>query len=275
MPISVNTNTNALLAQQSLIKNQAGLAQAMQRLSSGLRINDAADDPAGLAIATTMGNTSAALTQAARNANDGISLLQTAEGAISDINTLISQMSTLAVQASSGTYASAQLSDLNTEFVALLAEVNRVANVTSFNGVSLLNNTNTVTIQIGSGDTTNDRLKLTLSNLTTGTSGLNISGLAITSNSTAQAALSTLNAITSVSTALASFGASEVNLTAVYNVDTSTANSLTTAEARIQDADFAAESTNLARFNILNQSNIAMLAQANSTPQQVLQLLRG
>ena len=183
----------------------------------------------GLAIATEMGNTSAALTQAARNANDGISLLQTAEGAISDINTLISQMSTLAVQASSGTYASAQLSDLNTEFAALLTEVNRVANVTTFNGVSLLNNTNTVTIQIGSGDTTNDRLKLTLSNLTTGTSGLNISGLAITSNINAQAALSTLNAITSVSTALAAFGASEVNLTAVYNVDTSTANSLTTA----------------------------------------------
>ena len=241
MPISVNTNTNALLAQQSLIKNQAGLAQAMQRLASGLRINDAADDPAGLAIATSMGNTSAALTQAARNANDGISLLQTAEGAISDINNLISQMSTLAVQAASGTYASVQLSDINTEFSALLTEINRVANVTTFNGVNLLNSSNTVTIQIGSGDTTNDRLKLTLSNMTTGTSGLNISGLTVSSNSTAQTALSTLNALTAVSTALASYGANEVNLTAVYSVDTSTANSLTTAQSRVQDADYAAE----------------------------------
>ncbi len=116
MPISVNTNVNALLAQQYLTDNQAGLAQAMQRLSSGLRINDASDDPAGLAISTSMTIASDSLRQGSRNGNDGISLVQTAESAINDISNLITQMTTLATQASSGTYSSTQLGNLNTEF---------------------------------------------------------------------------------------------------------------------------------------------------------------
>lgn len=275
MPISVNTNTNALLAQQYLSTNQAGLTQAMQRLSSGLRINDAADDPAGLAISTTMTQTANSLQQGARNGNDGISLIQSAETAINDISGLINQMSQLATQAANGTYSSTQLNDIQTEFSALLSEINRVANVTDFNGVKLLNGTTgSITIQVGSGNTSNDRLSITLTDLTTGTAGLNISSLDVSTNSNAQSALSTLSNITSVTNALAQLGANEVNMTAAVNNDTALATSLETARSRIRDADFSAESTNLATYNILSQSNVAMLSQANSTPQLVLQLLR-
>lgn len=275
MPISVNTNVNALLAQQYLTGNQEGLSKAMQRLSSGLRINDAADDPAGLAISTSMTNTAGELRQGSRNGNDGISLIQTAETAINDISGLISQMTQLAAQASSGTYSSSQLANIQTEFGALLTEINRVANVTTFNGVSLLNNaTGSITIQVGSSSTANDRLSITLTNLTTGTSGLNIATLDVNDTTSAQSALSTLNAITAVNNALATLGANEVNMTAAVSNDAALATSLDTARSRIGDTDFSAESTNLARFNILSQSNVAMLSQANSTPQIVLQLLR-
>lgn len=275
MPISVNTNVNALLAQQYLSDNQAGLSKAMQRLSSGLRINDAADDPAGLAISTSMSNSAGELRQGSRNGNDGISLIQTAETAINDISGLISQMTQLAAQASSGTYSSSQLSNIQTEFGALLTEINRVANVTTFNGVSLLNNsTGSITIQVGSGATANDRLSISLTNLTTGTSGLNIASLDVNDTASAQAALSTLNAITSVNNALATLGANEVNMTAAVSNDAALATSLDTARSRIGDADFSAESTNMAKYNILSQSSVAMLSQANSTPQVVLQLLR-
>jgi flagellin len=275
MPISVNTNVNALLAQQYLTENQQGLAKAMQRLSSGLRINEAADDPAGLAIVTSMTTSASALRQASRNANDGISLIQTAQGAMSNINNLLTQMTTLAVQGSSGTYSSTQLTDLNKNFTALLTEINRVASVTTFNGVALLNNSNTVTIQVGGGNTANDRLSITLANMTTGSTGLNISGLTVDTSANAQAALSALSGITAVTSALASFGANQVNLQAAYSSNNSTATNLESAKSRIADADFTVESSNLAKYNILNQSNVAMLAQANSTPQLVLQLLRG
>lgn len=275
MPITINTNVNALLAQQYLTNNQQGLAQAMQRLSSGSRINDAADDPAGLAISTSMKISSGELKQASRNANDGISLIQTAETAMSDISGLVTLMSQLAAQAASGTYSSTQLSNLNTEFSNLLTEINRVANVTTFNGVNLLNSSGTLTIQIGNGNTSNDRYTITLSNMTTGSGGLNIASLDLSTQADAQSALNTLNGITAITTGLANFGASEANLQANYSIAAAIATSLDTANSRIQEADFAAESTNLAKYNILNQSNVAMLAQANSTPQIVLQLLKG
>lgn len=276
MGITVNTNVNALLAQNYLNANQAGLSQAMQRLASGLRINSAADDPAGLAIATTMSATSASLRQGARNGNDGVSLVQTAQTALNSISNLLGQMQTLATQASTGTYSSSQLGNLDTQFGKLLSEVNRVASTTQFNGVNLLDgSTTSLDIQVGSGDTSNDRLSISLSNLTTGSSGLNISSLTLGSTSSAQSALSTLSSLTTVTTALATLGASESNLNAAVMNDNGIATSLDNAKSRIQDADYGVESSNLAKFNILNQSNIAMLAQANATPQMVLQLLKG
>ncbi len=276
MSFVINTNVNALNAQNYLSNNQAGLSQAMQRLSSGVRINTAADDPAGLAIGVSMTNTSNSLRQGTRNANDGISLVQTAESAMQDISQLLGQMTTLATQASTGTYSSTQLSNLNTQFGKLLAEVNRVANVTSFNGVSLLDGTtSSLSIQVGSGNTSNDRLSISLSNLTTGSAGLNIATLSLSSQANAQSALSTLSGITAVTTALASLGANETNLQAAVTNNNSTATNLDAAKSRIVDADFAAESSNQAKYNVLTQSSIAMLAQANASPQMVLQLLKG
>lgn len=275
MPIVVNTNTNALLAQNYLTNNQAALSQAMQRLSSGLRINDAADDPAGLAIAVSMTQISSALQQGALNGNTGVSLVQTAQSAMGDISNLLTQMSTLASEASSGTFSSTQLTDLQTEFSALLSEVNRVASNTQFNGINLLNSSSgTVTIQVGSGNTSNDRLSVNLVDITTGSTGLNISSLNISSNSSAQSAIGTLTtALATVTTDLANLGASQTNLTAAVNNDSAIATSLLTAKSRIQDADFSAESTNFAKASILTQSNISMLAQANSTAGYVLKLL--
>ncbi len=276
MAITVNTNVNALLAQNYLTKNQAGLAQAMQRLSSGFRINNAADDPAGLAVSTTMANTSASLRQGSRNGNDGISLIETAQTAMGNINNLLGQMQTLAMQASSGTLDSGNLANVDATFQKLLSEIGRVASVTSFNGVNLLDGTtSSLDIQVGTGNTSNDRLSISLSNLTTGSAGLNIGTLSVTSTSNAQSALSALAAITAVTTALATLGASQVNLQAAVENDNGIAASLDAAKSRIMDADYSVESSNLAKYNILNQANIAMLAQANSSPQMVLQLLKG
>lgn len=276
MSFVINTNVNALNAQNYLANNQAGLSQAMQRLSSGMRINTASDDPAGLAIGVSMTNTSNSLKQGTRNANDGISLVQTAESAMNDISQLLGQMTTLATQASTGTYSSTQLTNLNTEFAKLLAEVNRVASVTTFNGVNLLDgSTSSLSIQVGSGNTSNDRLSISLSNMTTGSAGLNIATLAVDTTAHAQSALSTLNGITAVTTALAGLGASETNLQAAVTNNNGIATDLDAAKSRIVDADYAAESSNQAKYNVLTQSSIAMLAQANASPQMVLQLLKG
>lgn len=277
MAIVVNTNVSALMAQNYLTNNQAGLSKAMQRLSSGLRINSAADDPAGLAIAVSMTQTSSSLTQGAQNGNNGISLVQTAQSAMNNIANILTQMSTLASQASSGTYSSSQLGNLNTTFSALLNEIERVAQSTQFNGIDLLNGaTGSVTIQVGANNTANDRLSITLTEMTTGSAGLNISSLSLSDNSSAQTALASLQtAVNSVTTALATVGANEVNLTAAVNNNNTQAASLEAAKSRVQDADFAAESSNLAKYNILTQSNISMLAQANSLPSMALQLLRG
>ena len=277
MGIVVNTNISALNAQNYLSNNQVGLSKAIQRLSSGLRINNAADDPAGLAISVSMQQTSSALATGAQNANNGISLVQTAEAAMKDISTILTTMSTLASQAASGTYSSTQLGNLNTQFNALLNEINRVAENTQFNGITLLNGSSaSLTIQVGSGATSNDQLTINLTELTTGTAGLSISSLDISTSGGATTAITSLtSAINSVTTALAGLGANQSNLEAAASVDTSLATSLNAAKSRIEDADFAAESSNLAKYNVLTQSSIAMLAQANSLPQQVLRLVQG
>lgn len=276
MSIVVNTNVPSLLAQNSLGANQAGLSQAMQRLSSGLRINTAADDPAGLAISLSMTQSANAVAQGAQNANSGISLIQTAEGAMNDIANIIEQMSTLASQASNTTYTSTQLGNINTTFQALLTEINRVANTANFNGLNLLDGSNSsISIQVGANNTANDRLTITLNNLTTGTAGLSISGLSVTSNANAQSAVASLQtALNSVTTALATAGAGEVNTTAAANNNNAIVANLQASRSRIQDADFAAESSNLSRYNVLTQSNISMLAQANVIPQMALKLIQ-
>ncbi len=273
MAIVVNTNINALMAQNFLTNNEAGLSQALTRLASGKRINSASDDPAGAAIAATMQSTSAAYTQAARNGGDGISLLDTAQTSMQDITGILQQMNSYAAQAANGVYSSSNLGNIEEAFGKLLSEVDRVANSTNFNGINLLDgSTSSITLQIGAGSTSNDQLTVSLTNMTSG--ALSISSLSVATSSGAQAALSSIgSALTTVTTALAGLGASQTNLTKAVSLDNSLATSLAGSISRIQDADLAAESTNYGTYNVLAQSSIAMLAQANAQPQMALKLL--
>jgi flagellin len=273
MGLTVNTNIGSLVARQYLNVNQSKLSQALTRLSSGLRVNDAKDDPAGLAISEGMKQAVSGLKQGSRNGNDGISLLQTASGAMSQTLNILQRMREISSQAASGTYSASDLTNLDTEYQSLLGEVDRIASTTKFNGVSVLA-AGTVDIQIGENNSANDRLSITLT--ATDTTTLTINGGDVTSQANARTAMDTLNvAITNVTTGLASLGASQSNLEKAIASNDVRATNLSAARSRIIDADFAEESSNLATFQILNQTNVAMLSQANSMPQLVMQLLRG
>ncbi len=271
MGITVNTNISSLVAQQYLNENQSKLSKTFQRLSSGLRITEAKDDPAGLAIAESMKSSVRALKQGSRNGSDGISLLQTAQGAVSDTLNILQRMREIASQGASGTYSSGDLANLDVEFQALLSEVDRVNNTATFNGIALLNG-GSVSIQIGEGNTANDRLSITLTDTTTTT--LNIDSDDVSTSGNAQTALDNLtSAIADLTAGLATLGAGQSNLDTAIQSNDSRATNLDTARSRIMDADYAEESANLAKYMIMNQSNVAMLSQANTAPQLVLKLL--
>lgn len=271
MGITVNTNVGSLVAQGYLSSNQTKLSKTLQRLSSGLRVNDAKDDPAGLAIAENMQESIRALKQGSRNGNDGVSLLQTAQGAMSQTLNLLQRMREIASQAASGTYSSTDLGNLDTEFQNLLTEVDRVQSVSTFNGIALLDG-GSLDIQIGEANTTNDRISLTLT--TTDSTTLAINTADVTNSTNAQSALDSLDgAIQDITTGLADLGAAQSNLEAAINANDIRATNLDTARSRIMDADYAEESANLAKYMIMNQSNVAMLSQANAAPQLVLKLL--
>jgi flagellin len=269
----INTNVSALRAQTgSRIANDQ-LQTAMERLSSGKRINSAKDDAAGLAIASSMTSQIRGMTQAVRNANDGISMAQTADGALDEVTNMLQRIRELAVQSSSGTYQDSDRTNLQTEVSALNTQITSILNNTKFNGVGLFTgsagSSGTVTIQTGSnsGDTVSvDFTAVTL----TGVASIDLS-----TSSSATAALSTLDtAIQTVATKRANFGASESQLSSVINNLTSNITNLSDARSRIQDADFGMETTNLAKAQILSQASTAMLAQANQSQQNVLSLLR-
>lgn len=275
MSIVINTNVSALLAQQYLTGNQAGLSQAINRLSSGYRINSAADDAAGLAVAQHMEEGSVALRQGSRNANDGVSLVQTAESALNDTLNNLQRMREIANEATNQTLGTSDLANLDAEFQALKGEIQRVSQTSTFNGISLLSNASgTLSIHVGQANTANDSITVTLQKGDTTTLGI-VSDNLLT-NTAAGTALTDLNtAIQDVTTGLAQLGANERNLNAAIANNDAQATDLDSAKSRIMDADFSVESSNLAKFQILNQSNIAMLAQANSVPGMVLQLLKG
>ncbi len=271
MGIIVNTNVGSLVAQSYLNSNQSKLSKTLNRLSSGLRVTEAKDDPAGLAIAQSMMSSVRALKQGSRNGGDGVSLLQTAQGAMTQTLDILQRMREIASQASSGTYSSTDLSNLDTEFQALLGEIDRVQTTSTFNGVDLLNG-GSVSIQIGEANTGNDRISITLT--ATAATDLSIDAEDVTTNSNAQSALDAVkDAIETVTTGLASLGASQSNLEAAISSNDIRATNLDTARSRIMDADYAEESANLAKYMIMNQSNVAMLSQANSVPQLALKLL--
>ena len=282
MAQSINTNLLSINAQRTTSSSQMSLAVSMQRLSSGLRLNSSKDDAAGLAISERMNAQVRGMNVAIRNANDGISLAQTGEGASGKIGDALQRMRELAVQSANGTNNAGDRDNLQTEFAALQAEVTRVTDGTKFNDQKLLdgtggNGTGTFTFQIGADTDATDTIDVAMDDLKTlvdtPVSTLDISGA---DGSGATAAIDALDtAIDAVTTARANFGAVQNRFDSVIaNLQVSSEN-LTSARSRIVDADFAVETANLSRAQILQQAGNAMIAQANQQPQQVLALLRG
>jgi flagellin len=267
MSLSINTNLLSLNAQLNLSTSQMSLATSMQRLSSGLRINSAKDDAAGLAIATRMDSQIRGINVAVRNANDGISLAQTAEGALSTVTDALQRMRELAVQAQNGSNGTSDRADLDAEYQQLSAEVTRIAAQTKFNGLAIVGTgAGAQTFQVGAND--GDTLTVTTNAVTT-------VGGDITTAATASTALAAIDAkLDVITTDRATYGAAMSRFGfAIQNLST-TGENQTAAKGRIMDADFAAETANLARAQILQQAGTAMVAQANAQPQTVLTLLK-
>lgn len=271
----INTNLLSLTTQNNLNKSQSSLGTAIERLSSGLRINSAKDDAAGQAIANRMTAQIKGMNQAARNANDGISMAQTAEGSLNEINNNLQRVRELAVQASNGTNSTTDLASLQEEVTARLQEIDRVAGKTDFNGIKLLNGTagasGVVKIQVGVND--GDIINLDLSGAKADSATLGVSGINLKSMSATD--LDTIDkAIAKVDTARSGLGAVQNRFTSAINNLNNTSNNLSAAQSRIQDADYATEVSNMSRAQILQQAGTSVLSQANQVPQTVLSLLR-
>lgn len=290
MASTINTNLVSLNAQRNLNTSQASLATTMQRLSSGLRVNSAKDDAAGLAIAERMNTQVRGMNVAMRNANDGISMAQTAEGALSKIGENLQRMRELAVQAANDTNNSKDRGSLDKEYQQLAQEVARVITSTSFNGRQLLNNTNPTVFQVGANTGSDNQISLQAVDLS-GSSGLGVTSSAgapdtlggalgsLTGTSAmASDALASMDAIDQaldlVNANRATLGAAQNRFEAVVSNLQVAAENASAARGRIMDADFAVETANLSRTQILQQAGTAMVAQANQMPQSVLKLIQ-
>ena len=267
MAQTINTNVASLNAQRNLSSSQASLSTTLQRLSSGLRVNSARDDAAGLAISERMNAQVRGMNVAIRNANDGISLAQTAEGALEAVSSSLQRMRELAVQSANGTNTADDRANLQAEFSALGAEIDRIAGQTKFNGLAILKGGATsYAFQVGADK--DQTLKVTTTSVANVTTN-------ITSAAGAQSTITAIdNKLKDINTQRANYGAAASRLTTtISNLQVSVENQAA-ARGRIVDADFATETANLSRTQILQQAGTAMLAQANSLPQNVLSLLR-
>lgn len=275
MALSVNTNLFSLNAQRNVASTQATLGNAMQRLSSGMRVNSAKDDAAGLAIAERMNSQIKGMNVAIRNANDAISLAATAEGALSKVTESLQRMRELAVQSANATNNDGDRANLDAEFQQLGSELARVLDTTKFNNKAILGaDAGTLTFQVGAGPT--DTIDVSTTNLTTNTDVTAVTGGDITSAANATTAIEDIDtAIDTVSQERANYGAYQNRFESVIGNLQVAAENQASARGRILDADFAAETANLSRGQILQQAGMAMLTQANAMPQQVLALLRG
>ncbi|WP_297808883.1 flagellin [uncultured Methylophaga sp.] len=276
MALIINTNVASLNAQRNLNESQNSLNTSLERLSSGLRINSAKDDAAGLFVAGQLTRDIRGINQAVRNAGDGISLGQTAEGALGEIANNLQRIRELAVQASNDTVGNAD--GLQAEVNQLTQEISRIVATTNFNGTDLLSGGATVNFQVGSSGTANNQISIDLTELTginAFSAGLAATGVVdVSTTAAASAALADLSSdIDTVNEARATFGAIQNRFEAVISNLQNYAENLTAARSRIEDADFAAETANLTRAQILQQAGTSILAQANTLPQAALQLL--
>jgi flagellin len=275
MGFTIVTNIASLNAQRNLNKTQGLLNANMGRLSSGLRINTAGDDAAGLAISEKLKAQIRSISQAARNANDGVSLLQTAEGAMNEISGILTRMRELAVQASTDTVGTTERGYLNTEFQAQIQEIDRIAQVTQFNGTNLLNGSVTsMNFQVGIGTTANDGITISIDSLSAGSDAISFADVAISASSDAIAALDAIDeAIQNISGARAGLGAVQNRLQVTIANLASAGENLSAANSRVRDVDVAEETSAMTRNSILMQAGVSVLAQANQTPSLALKLL--
>ena len=277
----INTNIMSLNAQRNLSATQSSLATSVQRLSTGLRVNSAKDDAAGLAIAERMNTQVRGMNVAIRNANDAISLSQTAEGALSKINDMGQRMRELAVQSANATNTAGDRENLNAEYHALAQEIKRNLASASFNGTKLFTSDAALTFQVGANNEANDQIAVTTANLSGAASITDVIDNATGANKGITTAASALTALANVDKMLgmvnakrAEFGAVQNRFQAVIETLQVSAENQTAARSRIMDADFASETANLTRAQVLQQAGTAMLSQANSLPNNVLSLLR-
>lgn len=283
MSLVVNTNMNALTIENTLDNTNSSVSSSLQKLSSGLRINSAQDDPAGFAIANSFNASIASMKVASQNGAQAQSMLQTADGAYSQINNILVQMKSLATEAASGQESSTNLSSLQNEFTDLQSEIDQIANSTVYGGTTLLAGSGTsgasslqVTFQIGAtNDSTHyNQFGISLTSATTTALGVGFSNASIGTQAAAQTAMNSIDtALTCINTAMGTVGGLQNQLSyAMSNLTTSIQN-YTSSASTIEDVDMAAEVSTMTKNEILQQSAMSMLAQANSQPQQILKLL--
>jgi flagellin len=275
MGLRVNTNVTSINAQRNLAQVSDRLAGNFRRLSTGLRIATAADDAAGLAISERLRSQVASLDQAKRNANDGISLVQTGEGALNEVSSILTRLRELAIQSSNGTVSATDKNTLNQEFTSLVAEINRIGSSTEFNGVKLLDgSSSSITFQVGAGtNSAVDTLSVSLS--ATLSTSLSLNSLDIGSGGNTSTAIANIDtAINTVSSLRGTLGAIQNRLGSTINNLGVAVENLSAAESRIRDVDVAYETSQLTRNQILQQASIAVLSQANALPQSALRLLQ-
>jgi len=280
MPLAINTNLGSITAQKHVTSNSRNLQQSIQRLSSGLRLNSASDDAAGMAVATGLRAQVGGYQQASRNANDAVAILQTAEGAYNTIGDNLMRMRELAVQASSDGLTDTERQYIKTEFQDIQDDIDRISNVTEYNGTKLLDGTagsaGLMTFQVGTRNTANDRINVTLKDIDTGVSALNVAKatVGVSSLAQAQSAITSIDgAIDFLSTQRTELGSKLNKLdNAVTNLGTTVQN-LSQATSQIRDVDIASESASFASAQVLQQAGVSMLAQANQLPNLALRLV--
>lgn len=281
MAISVLTNVASMNAQRNLASTQSALAASIGRLSSGMRINSASDDAAGLGISENLKANIRSLAQAQRNTNDGVSMSQVAEGSMGQMQGIVSRMRELSVQSANSTLGNTERGYIQTEFTQLSQEINRIGAVTDFGGQKLLDGSASagLTFQVGIQNTANDRLSMSITKLTTSTLGstsLHVASASLSTAAKAQSAIGVFDkAIQQLSQARAKVGAVQNRMQVTISNLAQSQENLSAANSRITDVDVASETANLTKNQILSQAGLAVLAQANQIPQSALSLLRG
>jgi flagellin len=271
--LSVRTNVASMMAAGQLSRTNKGLSSSLGKISSGLRINSASEDAAGLGVATNLESQVISTRQAMRNTNDGISIIQTGESAANEVTDILQRMRELAVQSASETLADSERSFISDEFNQLRSEVARIASVTEFNGVALTDGVlSSIDVQVGIQSDSASRITITLGDLTS--TGLGITSMDLSSTTGAQSALDTIDtALSSVNSLRSKFGAVQNRLDSALNNSQVSVEALSSAQSQIMDTDFATESSNLTKLQIMQQAGIASLAQAKNMNQSVISLL--